>query len=61
VVCQTRLFSFDQKFQTKTGYATFFTSVPERVKIIEGEEVEFDDVNFQRLDLNLKTDRYQRC
>lgn len=35
VVCNTRLFTFDAKFDSKTGFASFWRGVEDRVNIIE--------------------------
>ena len=35
VVCDTRLFTFNHKFQSQTGHASFWRSIDNRVGIIE--------------------------
>jgi peptide methionine sulfoxide reductase MsrB len=43
-VCDTRLFTFDQKFNSDTGYACFYDCVDKRVTVLD-EKTEFDTVN----------------
>jgi peptide-methionine (R)-S-oxide reductase len=54
VVCNTRLFTFDSKFKSKTGLATFWRCVENRVTIIDDDkQVNFDNVNYARNKANL--------
>jgi len=57
------LFSFDAKYESKTGFATFWRGVENRVKIIDEEnpEVNFDNVNYARLKVDYEQQNYKRC
>ena len=61
VICDTKLFSFNHKFDSKTGHASFYQSAENRVEIVE------DEVRFEGDDLTRPMDRvnhspsYKRC
>jgi len=46
-VCNTRLFSWDNKFFPATGMASFWAHVPGKVRKVD-EEVDLEDINYTR-------------
>ena len=60
-VCDTRLFTFDHKFESKTGFASFWKAITGRVNIID-EPVEFDNANKSEDIVDRYTEKkFQRC
>jgi len=50
-VCNTRVFSWDNKYFPATGMASFWAHVPGKVRKVD-EEVELEGVNYTRADRN---------
>ena len=44
IVCNTRLFSFDQRMRKQVGYASFFDCVDKRITVVD-EQANFDLAN----------------
>lgn len=60
-VCNTRLFSFDQKIEGTSGYASFYDCVEKRVNVLD-EQSNFDLVNiFPDPFLEEEIRRHRRC
>ena len=61
VVCETRLFTFDQKIKSDSGYASFYSFVEDRVNVLE-EKVNIDLVNILSDPFLEETlSRHKRC
>jgi peptide-methionine (R)-S-oxide reductase len=58
--CDARLFTFNHKFQSHTGYPTFWRAIESTVSTVE-EEVLFDEVNFPRARHTPQPAPYKRC
>lgn len=60
-ICNTRLFTFDQKFKTDSGFACFYDCVEKRVTIVE-EQANFDLANiFSDPFIEEEIKRHKRC
>jgi len=60
IVCNTRLFTYNHKFQPNTGYASFWRAIDQTVVTLD-EEVKFDEVNVPRARNQPDNSVYQRC
>lgn len=59
-MCDTRLFTFNHKYDSRTGYATFWGALKGTIKT-DDQEVLFDEVNEMRAKFKSHNPTYKRC